>query len=77
MWHWFRDYRRKKILRAPFPIEWERHIQNNIQYYQRLNNDEKKNLQNHGIQNHLHIMKNMKSQKLKIVSMKLQELMVV
>ena len=45
MWHWFRDYRRKKILAAPFPSEWERHIQNNIQYYQRLNNEDKKRLQ--------------------------------
>jgi len=45
MWHWFRDDRRKKILAAPFPSEWERHIQNNIQYYQHLNNEEKKRLQ--------------------------------
>ena len=45
MWHWFRDARRKKILAAPFPSEWERHIQNNIQYYQHLNNEEKKRLQ--------------------------------
>jgi len=45
MWHWFRDDRRKKILAAPFPSEWERHIQNNIPYYQHLNNEEKKRLQ--------------------------------
>ncbi len=45
MWHWFRDDPRKKILAAPFPSEWERHIQNNIPYYQHLNNEEKKRLQ--------------------------------
>ena len=45
MWHWFRDYRRKKILSTPFPSEWERHIQNNIQYYQQLTNEENKRLQ--------------------------------
>ena len=45
MWHWFRDYRRKKIRAVPFPGIWERHIQNNIQYYQHLNNSEKKCLQ--------------------------------
>ena len=43
--NWFRDNRRKKLLAAPFPIEWERHIQNNIPYYQHLNNEEKKRLQ--------------------------------
>ena len=46
MWHWIRDYRRKKILATPFPGEWEMHIQNNIQYYQHLNIEEKKRLQN-------------------------------
>ncbi len=46
MWHWFRAIRRKKILAAPFPGEWEKHIQNNIQYYQHLDNEEKKRLQN-------------------------------
>ncbi len=45
MWHWFRERRRKKILAAPFPSEWEKHIQNNIPYYQHLNNEEKKRLQ--------------------------------
>ena len=45
MWNWFRENRRKKILVTPFPNEWERHIQNNIQYYQHLNNKEKKRLQ--------------------------------
>jgi len=45
MWHWFRDDPRKKILAAPFPSEWERRIQNNIPYYQHLNNEEKKRLQ--------------------------------
>ena len=45
MWHWFRDDPRKKILAAPFTSEWERHIQNNIPYYQHLNNEEKKRLQ--------------------------------
>ena len=44
MWHWFRKYRRKKILSSPFPSEWEKHIQNNIQYYKHLNNEEKKRL---------------------------------
>jgi Mlc titration factor MtfA (ptsG expression regulator) len=44
MWYWFRDYRRKKILAVPFPSEWERHIQKNIQYYQYLNDLEKKRL---------------------------------
>ena len=29
---------------TPFPSEWERHIQNNIQYYHHLNNEEKKRL---------------------------------
>ncbi len=45
MWNWFRNNRRKKILATPFPSEWERHIQYNIQYYQHLNNEEKKHLQ--------------------------------
>ena len=45
MWHWLRDKRRKKILATAFPKEWERHIQNNIQYYQHLNNIEKEHLQ--------------------------------
>jgi len=44
MWNWFRGNRRKKILATPFPSEWERHIQNNIQYYHHLNNEEKKRL---------------------------------
>ena len=45
MWHWFRDNRRKKIRATPFPGEWERLIQNNIPYYQHLNIEEKKRLQ--------------------------------
>ncbi len=45
MWHWFRDRRRKKILATSFPSEWERHIQDNIQYYQYLNSEEKRRLQ--------------------------------
>ena len=45
MWNWFNDNRRKKILATPFSNEWERLIQNNIQYYQHLNNEEKKRLQ--------------------------------
>jgi len=44
MWNWFRGNRQKKILATPFPSEWERHIQNNIQYYHHLNNEEKKRL---------------------------------
>ena len=45
MWQLFGDNRRKKILATPFSSEWEGHIQNNIQYYQHLNNEEKKRLQ--------------------------------
>jgi len=45
MWNWLREKRRKKILAAPFPSEWERHIQNSIQYYQHLNHEGKKRLQ--------------------------------
>lgn len=45
MWQWLRNIRRKKILATPFPREWERHIQNNIQYYQHLNTEEQKRLQ--------------------------------
>ena len=45
MWQWFRDRRRKKILAAPFSSEWERYIQKNIPYYQHLNKEEKKRLQ--------------------------------
>ena len=46
MWNWFRNRRRKKILDAPFPSEWQRLIQNNIPYYQYLNAEEQKQLQN-------------------------------
>ncbi len=42
MWHWFSEMRRKKILATPFPSDWERRIQNNIPYYQHLNNEKKK-----------------------------------
>ncbi|MBT5470623.1 MAG: zinc-dependent peptidase [Nitrospina sp.] len=45
MWQWLSDIRRKKILATPFPSEWEKHVQNNIQYYQYLNDEEKKRLQ--------------------------------
>ena len=45
MWQWFSNNRRKKILATPFPNEWGRHVQNNIQYYQHLSNEEKKRLQ--------------------------------
>lgn len=45
MWQWFRERRRKKILAAPFPSEWERYVQKNIPYYQHLNKEEKKRLQ--------------------------------
>ncbi len=45
MWNWFRNNRREKILAAPFPIEWEGHIQINLPYYQYLNHEEKKRLQ--------------------------------
>jgi MtfA peptidase len=45
MWQWFRNNRRKKILNTPFSSEWERHIENNIPYYQYLNPEEKKRLQ--------------------------------
>ncbi len=44
MWHWFRDFRRRKILAVPFPGEWERYIRNNIAYYQHLDLEEKKRL---------------------------------
>jgi len=44
MWHWFRDYRRKKILATPLPSEWERHIQNSVRHYQYLDKAEKKRL---------------------------------
>lgn len=44
-WNWFRDNRRNKILAAPFPSEWERHIQDHIPYYQYLNDEEKRRLQ--------------------------------
>lgn len=44
MWHWFQNYRRKKLLASPFPEEWERLIQHNLQYYQHLNNEEKQRL---------------------------------
>ncbi len=42
---WFSDNRRKKILATPFPVEWERYIQKNIPYYQHLDREEKKRLQ--------------------------------
>lgn len=45
MLRWFRKRRRKKILAVPFPGEWEKCIQNNISYYQHLNNEEKERLQ--------------------------------
>ncbi len=44
MWHWFRNYRRKKILAAPFPGEWKSHMQKSFPYYQYLDNEEKKRL---------------------------------
>jgi len=44
MWHWIQNIRRKKILSAPFPALWEKHIQNNLPYYQRLDKEEKKRL---------------------------------
>jgi MtfA peptidase len=46
MWSWFRKRRRKKILAVPFPSEWEGHIQSSIPYYEHLNKEEKKRLQN-------------------------------
>jgi MtfA peptidase len=46
MWQWLSDIRRKKILATLFPSAWERQIQNNIPYYQHLNHEEKKRLQN-------------------------------
>ncbi len=45
MWKWSRGDPRKKILAAPFPSEWERHIKNNLHYYRYLNQEEKKRLQ--------------------------------
>ena len=45
MWNWLRNNRRKKILSAPFPIDWEGHIQHNIPYYQHPNHEKKKSLQ--------------------------------
>jgi Mlc titration factor MtfA (ptsG expression regulator) len=45
LWNWFSDNRLEKILATAFPNEWERLIQNNIQYYQHLNNEEKKRFQ--------------------------------
>lgn len=44
MWNWWRNYRRKKLLASPFPGEWERHLQENIQYYLYLDEDKKKRL---------------------------------
>ncbi len=44
MFNWLRNNRRKKILAAPFPSEWEGHMQKNIPYYQYLNHEEKKRL---------------------------------
>lgn len=45
MWHWLRNRRRKKILAAPFPTKWEKYIRSNLPYYQHLNTEEKKRLQ--------------------------------
>lgn len=45
MWQWFRERRRKKILSVSFSDKWERYIQKSIPYYQHLNEEEKKRLQ--------------------------------
>ena len=44
MWHWIRDYRRKKILKSPFPIQWENILQKNVNHYKRLDNNERNQL---------------------------------
>jgi Mlc titration factor MtfA (ptsG expression regulator) len=44
MYGWLTKKRRKKILEAPFPIEWENIIQKRMAHYRMLNEDEQKRL---------------------------------
>ena len=44
MFGWLTKKRRKKILEAPFPFEWENIIQKRMAHYRMLNEDEQKRL---------------------------------
>jgi Mlc titration factor MtfA (ptsG expression regulator) len=41
---WLRERKRKKILAAPFPAEWEACIERNVPHYERLSHAEKQKL---------------------------------
>jgi Mlc titration factor MtfA (ptsG expression regulator) len=41
MFHWFRDRRRKKLTRAPFPASWEEALRNNVAHYAVLDDSER------------------------------------
>jgi Mlc titration factor MtfA (ptsG expression regulator) len=44
MFRWFTDRRRKKLMKAPFPLAWEEIIQRNVAHYCMLNDDERAHL---------------------------------
>ena len=44
MLHWFRERRRRKLLAAPFPADWEAHILRNVAHYRWLDAGERKHL---------------------------------
>lgn len=45
MYHWLRDYRRKEILKEPFPDTWKKILVQMIMHYSFLNSDEKVHLE--------------------------------
>lgn len=44
MWDWIRNYRQRKVLETPFPVEWESILETRVAHYRRLNEKEQKKL---------------------------------
>ena len=45
MFHWLKDYRRKEILKEPFPAKWREILEKRVTHYSFLNSDEKIHLE--------------------------------
>lgn len=45
IFRWLRDRRRRRLLEAPFPARWRRHLEDNVPFYSALTTEERRSLE--------------------------------